>query len=163
MRFTIPMTQILLIPPSPTLPPLILQQVRNLLYSVKARPGFTLDPAFRSRVTEIASALENNETRLASFLSETLVLDYGMHFLTSVDASTTLRKEDYISTSFVHKSDERSISVSASASFFKMVDFGLNFTTKDALDSVYEKGTTHSLMLSQGGIPFYPGISLQKW
>ncbi|KAJ8362977.1 hypothetical protein SKAU_G00118080 [Synaphobranchus kaupii] len=138
-------------------------EVRNLLYDVKVRPVFTLDPTFKSQVTDIASALENNDTRSASFLSETLVLDYGTHVLTSVLAGASLMKEDYISTSFVRKSEERSISVSASASFFKVVEFGLNFSSKNQLDNTYKDSTTHSLMLSQGGIPFYPGITLQKW
>ncbi|KAJ8362973.1 hypothetical protein SKAU_G00118040 [Synaphobranchus kaupii] len=138
-------------------------EVRNLLYDVKVRPVFTLDPTFKSQVTDIASALENNDTRSASFLSETLVLDYGTHVLTSVLAGASLMKEDYISTSFVRKSEERSISVSTSASFFEMVDFGLDFSSKNQLDNTYKDSTTHSLMLSQGGIPFYPGITLQKW
>ncbi|KAJ8246204.1 hypothetical protein GJAV_G00264890 [Gymnothorax javanicus] len=138
-------------------------EVRNLLYTVKARPGFSLDPTFRSRVAEIADALAGNETRLANYLSETLVLDYGTHVLTSIDAGTSLVKEDYFSTSFARKNNERSISLSASASFFKMVEAGLDLNKNEALINSYEQNVTHSLMLSHGGIPFYPGITLKTW
>ncbi|XP_061079318.1 macrophage-expressed gene 1 protein-like [Conger conger] len=99
----------------------------------------------------------------SSFLSETLVLDYGTYVLTSVDAGASLMKEDYIRKSFVDKSDERSITVSASTSFFKVVEFGLDFKSTNKLKNAYDDNTTYSLMLTQGGIPYYPGITLKKW
>ncbi|KAI1886548.1 hypothetical protein AGOR_G00196930 [Albula goreensis] len=97
-------------------------EVRNSMYNVKAHPGFTLDPTFKNRVTQIAIALENNATRQVSFLSETLVLDYGTHVITSISAGSSLMKEDYIRTSFVKQSNSHSVAFSASASFFNLVD-----------------------------------------
>ncbi|KAG9328562.1 hypothetical protein JZ751_012976 [Albula glossodonta] len=138
-------------------------EVRNSMYSVKARPGFTLDPTFKSCVTQIAIALENNETRLVDFLSEKLVLEYGTHVITFISAGASLMKEDYISTSFVKHSNSHSVAFSASTSFFNQVDFGLNVKQNYKLNEAYEGNTTYSLILSLGGMPFYPGITLQRW
>ncbi|KAB5567496.1 hypothetical protein PHYPO_G00233440 [Pangasianodon hypophthalmus] len=52
-------------------------QVRNHLYTVKAYPDFTLDARFARQAEEIADAIENNQTRLAAYLSEKMVLDFG--------------------------------------------------------------------------------------
>ncbi|XP_036400342.1 macrophage-expressed gene 1 protein-like [Megalops cyprinoides] len=138
-------------------------QVRNFIYSVKARPGFALDPIFISRVTDIANALENNETRLAAYLSETLVLDYGTHVLTSVDAGAILMKEDYLRKSFVLKNKNNSLSLSARVSFFITVDTGLQGSLWRFDTDAYEANIIYSLILSHGGVPFYPRISLKTW
>ncbi|KAK2898437.1 hypothetical protein Q8A67_009855 [Cirrhinus molitorella] len=71
-------------------------QVRNHLYTVNAYPDFTLDSRFAQQIGEIADAVENNQTRLATYLSEKLILDYGTHVITSVDAGAILVQEDYI-------------------------------------------------------------------
>ncbi|MGH0179852.1 UNVERIFIED_CONTAM: hypothetical protein FKN15_007723 [Acipenser sinensis] len=71
-------------------------QVRNLLYSVQSTPGFYLDPQFQDQAYKIAEALENNQTRLAGFLSESLVLNYGTHVLTTVHAGASLVQEDFL-------------------------------------------------------------------
>uniref|UniRef100_A0A3Q3F531 Macrophage-expressed gene 1 protein n=1 Tax=Labrus bergylta TaxID=56723 RepID=A0A3Q3F531_9LABR len=68
-------------------------QVRNLIYTVKAYPDFTLDTRFAQQAKAIADAIENNQTRNADYLSEKMVLDYGTHVITSVDARATLVEE----------------------------------------------------------------------
>lgn len=140
-----------------------LQQVRNLIYTVKTLPSFTLDPVFRSHVFDIANALENNNTRLANFLSETLILDYGTHVLTSVDAGAALVQEDYLQSCFVANTEQGSLTATASASFLSKVNFGLSNTHKNLLLDSYTGNTTYSLMISHGGMPFYPGITLKVW
>ncbi|TNN62611.1 Macrophage-expressed gene 1 protein [Liparis tanakae] len=69
-------------------------QVRNFIYTVKAFPDFTLDTRFSQQVKEIADAIENNQTRNVVYLSEKMVLDYGTHVITSVDAGATLFLSD---------------------------------------------------------------------
>ncbi|XP_005916425.1 macrophage-expressed gene 1 protein [Haplochromis burtoni] len=76
-------------------------QVRNFLYTVKAYPDFTLDTRFVQQVRNIADAIENNQTRSADYLSEKMVLDYGTHVITSVDAGAALVQEDYLCSSYV--------------------------------------------------------------
>ncbi|KAJ8381014.1 hypothetical protein SKAU_G00017920 [Synaphobranchus kaupii] len=142
-------------------------QVRNFIYSVKAHPDFTLDSRFTQQAAEIADALENNRTRQATFLSEKMVLDYGTHVLTSVDAGASLVQEDYLRASFVSDSEEARSSITASAglNFFNKVNIGIGGGDKHETSESrsYEGNTTYSLTMSHGGVPYYPGITLQKW
>ncbi|MGH0188357.1 UNVERIFIED_CONTAM: hypothetical protein FKN15_029262 [Acipenser sinensis] len=137
------------------------------MYSVKANPDFTFDPRFREQVQDIANALENNQTRMANYLSEMLVLNYGTHVLTSVDAGTSLVQEDYLQSSFVSDAFGRKSSIAASAgvNFFNKVNIGVGGSSgqEDTFTQQYVGNTTYSLTESHGGVPFYPGITLQKW
>ncbi|XP_051509280.1 macrophage-expressed gene 1 protein-like [Myxocyprinus asiaticus] len=142
-------------------------QVRNHLYTVKAYPDFTLDSRFARQAEEIADAIENNQTRQATYLSEKLILDYGTHVITSVDAGATLVQEDYIKMSFVSnsQSDTSSVSASAGANFFDKVKFDISGKESKGTSetSTYQGNITYSMILSHGGALFYPGITLQKW
>ncbi|XP_018603472.2 macrophage-expressed gene 1 protein-like [Scleropages formosus] len=138
-------------------------EMRHLIYTVKTNPIFTLDPVFVSRATDIASALENNNTRLVNFLSETLVRDYGTHVLTSIDAGATLAQEDYLASSFARSTSEASLTESASVSFFTIVSLGYNYVENYSLLRNYMDNITYSVMVSHGGLPFYPGITLKTW
>ncbi|KAK9959333.1 hypothetical protein ABG768_009463 [Culter alburnus] len=142
-------------------------QVRNHLYTVKAYPDFTLDSRFTQQAVEIADAIENNQISLAIYLSEKLILDYGTHVITSVDAGATLVQEDYLKKSFVSRSqsDMSSVSASAALNFFNKVKFDIS--SKESKESSqtqgYQSNITYSLIQSHGGALFYPGITLQKW
>ncbi|KAF4109872.1 hypothetical protein G5714_009124 [Onychostoma macrolepis] len=57
-------------------------QVRNHLYTVKAYPDFPFDMRFAQQAEEIADAIKNNQTRLATYLSEKLILDYAANLAT---------------------------------------------------------------------------------
>lgn len=134
---------------------------------MKAYPDFTLDSRFAHQAEEIADAIENNQTRQAAYLSERLVLDYGTHVITTVEAGATLVQEDYLRSSYVANSDSSTSTVTASAglNFFNKVSF--NIGSKDSHETSetrsYEGNVTYSLTLSHGGALFYPGITLQKW
>ncbi|KAK3540630.1 hypothetical protein QTP70_034374 [Hemibagrus guttatus] len=142
-------------------------QVRNHVYTVKANPDFILDARFARQAEEIADAIENNQTRLAAFLSEKMVLDYGTHVITSVDAGATLVEEDYLKSSYVSdmQSSQFSVTASAGASFFNKINF--NIGSKESHETSetreYQSNITYSITLSHGGALFYPGITLQKW
>ncbi|XP_067268713.1 macrophage-expressed gene 1 protein-like [Pseudorasbora parva] len=142
-------------------------KVRNHLYTVKGYPDFSLDSRFAQQVEDIADAIENNQTRLATYLSEKLILDYGTHVITSVDAGATLVQEDYLKTSYIQKNqlELSSISASAGSSFFEKIkfDFGANTSQQKSQTSGYQGNITYSLIQSHGGALFYPGITLQKW
>ncbi|KAA0713943.1 Macrophage-expressed gene 1 protein [Triplophysa tibetana] len=138
-------------------------QVRYHLYTVRAYPDFTLDSRFVHQVEEIADAIKNNETRHATYLSERLILDYGTHVITSVDAGATLVQEDYLKKSFISNSRSDMSSVSASAGFRFYGNVKLDFNDKIAKNSNYKGNITYSVVHSHGGALFYPGITLQKW
>uniref|UniRef100_A0A671LDA6 Macrophage-expressed gene 1 protein n=1 Tax=Sinocyclocheilus anshuiensis TaxID=1608454 RepID=A0A671LDA6_9TELE len=142
-------------------------QVRNHLYTVKAYPDFTLDSRFARQAEEIADAIENNQTRQATYLSEKLILDYGTHVITSVDAGATLVQEDYLKMSYVSnsQSDVSSVSASAGLNFLNKVQFDIDSSTSHGTSetSSYQGNITYSLTESHGGALFYPGITLQKW
>ncbi|KAI2661585.1 hypothetical protein H4Q32_007220 [Labeo rohita] len=142
-------------------------QVRNHLYTVKSYPNFPFDIRFSQQAEEIAEAIKNNQTRLATYLSEKLILDYGTHVITSVDAGAILVQEDYLKASYVTKNQLQLSSLSSSAgfSFFEKLkfDFGGSSSQKNIQISGYQENITYSLIQSQGGALFYPGITLQKW
>lgn len=141
--------------------------MRNHLYTVKAYPDFTLDARFARQAEEIADAIENNQTRQATYLSEKMVLDYGTHVITSVDAGATLVEEDYLKSSYVSdaQSSQSSVTSSAGVNFFNKVkfDIGSKESTETSTTLAYQGNITYSITLSHGGALFYPGITLQKW
>ncbi|XP_038559552.1 macrophage-expressed gene 1 protein-like [Micropterus salmoides] len=143
-------------------------QVRNFIYTVKAYPDFTLDARFAQQAKEIADAIENNQTRNANYLSEKMVLDYGTHVITSVDAGATLVQEDYLRSSYVSDSVAESSSIKAQAglNFFDKLKFDISSQSAQQSSSLqtYQSNIQYSLIQSHGGgTPFYPGITLQKW
>ncbi|XP_071763315.2 macrophage expressed 1, tandem duplicate 1 [Centroberyx gerrardi] len=142
-------------------------QIRNFIYTVKAYPDFTLDYRFTQQAEEIADAIENNQTKRAVYLSEKMVLDYGTHVITSVDAGASLVGEDYLRSSYVADSESQSSSVTASAglNFFDKLKFDISSTNsqQSSVLQTYQSNIQYSLIQSHGSTPFYPGITLQKW
>ncbi|KAM7416772.1 hypothetical protein PAMA_018705 [Pampus argenteus] len=143
-------------------------QVRNFIYTVKAYPDFTLDSRFAQQAKEIADAIENNQTRNAAYLSEKMVLDYGTHVITSVDAGATLVQEDYLRSSYVSDGASEGTSVKAQAglNFFDKLKFDISSEKSQQSSSLqtYQSNIQYSIIQSHGGgTPFYPGITLQKW
>ncbi|KAK2837158.1 hypothetical protein Q5P01_014370 [Channa striata] len=143
-------------------------QVRNFIYTVKAYPDFALDTRFVQQVKDIADAIENNQTRNADYLSEKMVLDYGTHVITGVDAGAALVEEDYLRTSYVSDNESGSSSIKAQAglNFFDKLKFDISSQSTQQSSSLqtYQSNIQYSLTQSYGGgTPFYPGITLQKW
>ncbi|XP_026199943.1 macrophage-expressed gene 1 protein-like [Anabas testudineus] len=143
-------------------------QVRNFIYTVKAYPDFALDTRFLQQVKDIADAIENNQTRNANYLSEKMVLDYGTHVITSVDAGAALVQEDYLSSSYVSDSVSQGSTIKAQAglNFFDKLKFDISSQSTQQSSSLktYQSNIHYSLIQSHGGgTPFYPGITLQKW
>ncbi|NWR94026.1 MPEG1 protein, partial [Furnarius figulus] len=142
-------------------------QVRNLVYTAKVDPEAALDQSFKKQLLTIASHLENNQTRMADFLAEVLVLNYGTHAITSVDAGASLVQEDQIKATFLKDSWGTRSAVTASAGVaFHSIIGARSEETLDVSSGVtkqYLENRTHSRVESIGGTPFYPGITLKTW
>lgn len=142
-------------------------QVRNLIYTVKIDPASELSWGFKKELMDISDRLENNQTRMATYLAELLVLNYGTHVITSADAGAVLIQEDHIRASFLQdsQSSRTALSASAGAAFLNIVNFKFeeNYTSQNALTKSYLSNRTNSRVQSIGGPPFYPGITLQAW
>ncbi|XP_067406848.1 macrophage-expressed gene 1 protein-like [Emydura macquarii macquarii] len=142
-------------------------QVRHHIYSVKAQPAFTLHPSFRHQLLAIGNHLENNQSREARYLAELLVLNYGTHVLTTLEAGASLIQEDQIKQIFLQDNValKAGITASASATFFGKVNVGIGAAAQvqDELTKSYLENTVASRIESRGSVPFYPGITLQKW
>ncbi|XP_054828502.1 macrophage-expressed gene 1 protein-like [Eublepharis macularius] len=142
-------------------------QVRNLIYTVKFDPAAMLDEGFRQQVITIANHVEKNQTRMADYLAEILVLNYGTHVITSVDAGASLVQEDQIKSTFLKDSwsMRSSITAAAGVSFRDVVNFNSSIAagTDDFLIKQYQSNRTNSRVESIGGLPFYPGITLKAW
>uniref|UniRef100_A0A2K6AXY0 Macrophage-expressed gene 1 protein n=1 Tax=Macaca nemestrina TaxID=9545 RepID=A0A2K6AXY0_MACNE len=143
-------------------------QVRNLIYTVKINPTLELSSGFRKEPLDISDRLENNQTRTATYLAELLVLNYGTHVITSVDAGAALIQEDHIKTSFLQDSQSSRSAVTASAglAFQNTVNFKFeeSYISQNVLTKGYLSNRTNSrVQRGCGGIPFHPGITLQAW
>lgn len=95
------------------------------------------------------------------------MLDYGTHVITSVDAGAILLEEDYLRSSYVSdsSSDSSTIKAQAGFNFFDKLKFDISSQNTQSSSSLqtYQTNIQYSLTQSHGGIPFYPGITLQKW
>ncbi|XP_032631727.1 macrophage-expressed gene 1 protein [Chelonoidis abingdonii] len=142
-------------------------QVRNLVYTVKFDPGAALDKGFRQQLVALAVHLENNQTRMADYLAEVLVLNYGTHVITSVDAGASLVQEDQIKSTFVqdNMSTRSAITAAAGASFHSIINFSVSesLSMENSFTKQYLSNRTNSRVESIGGVPFYPGITLKAW
>lgn len=142
-------------------------QVRNLIYTVKINSASGLSWKFKKELMDISDRLENNQTQMATYLAELLVLNYGTHVITSVDAGAALIQEDHIRTSFLQDSQSSHTAVTASAgiAFMNIVNYKFeeNYTSQSALTKGYLSNRTNSRVRSIGGVPFFPGITLQAW
>ncbi|KAK1892723.1 Macrophage-expressed 1 protein [Dissostichus eleginoides] len=97
-----------------------------------------------------------------------MVLDYGTHVITSVDAGATLVQEDYLSSSYMsgNLSESSSVKAQAGLNFFDKLKFDISSQNTQQSSSLqtYQSNIQYSLIQSHGGgTPFYPGITLQKW
>lgn len=143
-------------------------KIRNFIYKVRAFPDFTLDVRFAQQAKDIADAIENNQTRHADYLSEKMVLDFGTHVITSVDAGASLVEEDYLSSKYVldNESHSTSITTQAGLNFFDKLKFDISSKNSEQSATLqgYQSNIQYSIIQSHGGgTPFYPGMTLQKW
>ena len=91
--------------------------LRYKIYTAHIASDAQLHSAFKSRLLDIAANVQNNNTKLAHYLAETLVRDYGTHVITSIDAGAGLSKTTFVSRNFLQNEDEekRSLVISECA------------------------------------------------
>ncbi|XP_055470061.1 macrophage-expressed gene 1 protein [Psammomys obesus] len=142
-------------------------QVRNRIYTVKSSPTSELSLGFINALMEICDQLEKNQTKMATYLAELLVLNYGTHVITSVDAGAALVQEDHIRSSYLldNQNSQSTVTASAGIAFLNIVNFKLeeDHITHNTLTKSYLTNRTNSRVQSIGGTPFYPGITLETW
>ena len=142
-------------------------QVKHKLYTVLLQPDAPLHPNFKSRIFDIAANLQINNTRIAHYLADTLVRDFGTHYLTAMDAGAILAQIDFIDRSYVEEgsANKTSIVASASASFFGKVSLGADFTDENSHPQLYSfiSSRTYSKVVALGGPPFNVNSTLEEW
>ncbi|XP_073665542.1 macrophage-expressed gene 1 protein-like [Tursiops truncatus] len=101
-------------------------QIRHVIYSVKAPENPDFQPDFLRHLLTLSDHLENNQTREAKYLAEMLVLRYGTHVLTDVEAGAALVQEYQVRRELVDSEarDKINITFAASALFFHAVNAG---------------------------------------
>ena len=142
--------------------------LRYNLYTVHIPTDAQLHRTFKSRLLDIAANIQNNNTKLAHYLAELLVRDYGTHVITSVDAGAGLSKTTFVSQEFRKDQENRSLVVSASASGSFFGDFHVSASVKTSVSSStlnqFQQSTTNSHILTYGGPMFKLGnFSLSDW
>lgn len=142
-------------------------QIRHNLYKVSLQPDSQLHPKFKNRLLDIAANLQNNKTDSAEYMAELLVRDYGTHFLTRVDAGAVLAQIDSISDNYVANAVSTSTNIGASASANFLGKFSLSasfsFGTGTVDSNFYVGNRSHSRVLTYGGPPFKPNMTLEEW
>lgn len=142
-------------------------QLRHDLYTAYLQPDSPLQPAFKSRLLEIASHLQHNNTGYANYLAQILVRDFGTHFITRVKAGAVLAKVDHLTKKFVadFTEDKSKITASASASFFGA--FGAKVSSSETTDKKdldqYTKNTVYSTVYTFGGPPYRVNFTINQW
>uniref|UniRef100_A0A1I8HRE6 Macrophage-expressed gene 1 protein n=1 Tax=Macrostomum lignano TaxID=282301 RepID=A0A1I8HRE6_9PLAT len=142
-------------------------QLRYRMYSSKLQPDFKLSVALTNRLTDIVSALVNNRTKLARYLSDLIVRDFGTHVITSVEAGGILEKLDFFRSDSITDRNfmENKFSASMSVKFHQIlgVDVGGSTTvTKEDIDK-YTKSVRKMMMRSFGGPILGPSPKLADW
>ena len=142
-------------------------QVKHRLYTVKIEPDTPLHPNFKSRIFDIAANLQANNTRIACYLADILVRDYGTHYLTSVDAGAIIAQMDFIDSSYIAQSssNKKTITASASASFFEIVSMGADFTRESSSSDQngFINSRTYSKIVALGSPPFKVNSTIDEW
>ena len=142
--------------------------LRYRLYTVHIPSDAQLHRAFKSRLLDIAANIQNNNTKLAHYLAETLVRDYGTHVITSVDAGAGLSQTTFVAQDFLAGQHNRALIISASASGSYLSSFsasgGIKTTVSEDDINEFNKKTTNSHVLTYGGPMFRIGnFSLTDW
>ena len=140
-------------------------QLRHTFYTIKSRT-VELNPLFKTKLLDIASRIQLNNTKMARYLTDLIVRDYGTHYITSLDIGAVLSKVDHIKSSYAQKEDMdiSKITISASA------DFGLwgastsvtHFSSTDNIKG-YQQSITASSIKAYGGPPFGANFTVKDW
>ena len=118
------------------------------------------------RILDLVVYIQSNETKLAHYLADLLVLDYGTHVITHIDAGaslsqTTMLSKDMISTESLTRSQ---ITASASESFFGNVKSSFSHSSTSTNMEAFNSATTNKHITTHGGPPFHLGnFTIHDW
>ena len=135
--------------------------LRHHLYSVDINPDAQLNPKFKSRIFEIAANIENDNKKIAHYLAEVLIRDYGTHVVNSIDAGAILSQTTFFTD--LSETDKQSshlaISASASATFYSVFSISTkySFASDTSQTDSFQKRSTSSYTTTHGGPPFKLG------
>lgn len=141
-------------------------QLRHKLYTVRSQPDMQLHPNFKSRLLDISAHLQSNNTKVARYLADLIVRDFGTHYITSIDAGAIISKVDHVKSSYAKKDDmdKSKITASASASFpFGGVSVSTTHTASHEDIDLYQKSVAASHIKSYGGPPYRANFTTDKW
>ena len=142
-------------------------QIRHLRYIIKSSPDAQLNPAFKSRLWDIASELQSNNPKMARYMAELLIRDYGTHYVHTTYAGAILAQEDFLKDTYITDDarDSSSVSASANANFFGKVGFevGIKHEFSEETQKSYNSNMTYSHVLTHGGPPFQSNFSVNDW
>ena len=115
--------------------------VHHHFYSVHINPDANLHPSFKSQILDIAANIQNNNTERARYLSQLLVRDFGTHVITNVLAGVSLELNLFVSNDFMknNASSELTISASATAEFFKILECNIHVNLTFMLSIIKKK------------------------
>ncbi|XP_066928160.1 macrophage-expressed gene 1 protein-like [Clytia hemisphaerica] len=141
-------------------------QLRHKFYTVKSKTDTDLHPNFKSRLLDIASHIQLNNTKMARYLTDLVVRDYGTHYITSIDAGAVLSKIDHIKSTYARQEqrDSTNIRIEASA-LFELWGASTSISHTSSTDNIdaYKKSITASSIKSHGGPPFGANFTVKDW
>lgn len=75
------------------------------MYAAHLQPDAQLHPKFKTRLLDLGAHIQNKNMRVARFLADLVIRDYGTHYVTRVDSGGVLAKLDHILKSYVASTD----------------------------------------------------------
>uniref|UniRef100_A0A914WDI2 Macrophage-expressed gene 1 protein n=1 Tax=Plectus sambesii TaxID=2011161 RepID=A0A914WDI2_9BILA len=125
-------------------------------YTVIAQPGTGLHPTFKAHLLAINDAVSKNLTRMARYLAQTAVRDFGTYMITQADVGAIISQEDFVDSKvdFSQKSSLDELKMAASASFmgtFKFASGSAAITVKQTTKEQFSSSLRHSQIRTQGG------------
>jgi hypothetical protein len=141
--------------------------LRYHMYTIRMTPYVPLHPNFKTRLMDIAAYIANNNTKMAEYLLQLVVRDFGTHVVTAIEAGATLAQVDQIKNTFSsnYENQKDDIKASASASFFGKIGFsaGFSHSSSETFSNEYLNNRTYSQILTYGGPPYRVNFSINNW
>uniref|UniRef100_A0A914XJ51 Macrophage-expressed gene 1 protein n=1 Tax=Plectus sambesii TaxID=2011161 RepID=A0A914XJ51_9BILA len=125
-------------------------------YTVISQPGTGLHPTFKARLFAINDAISKNLTRMAHYLAQITITDFGTHVITQADVGATISQEDFVDlkANFSQTSSLNELKAAASASFlniFKLAGISAGITVNQTAKEQFSSSLRHSQIRTQGG------------
>lgn len=138
-------------------------------YTLLTNSRCTLDNKFVQAVNDLIFAIDYNIPELVEYLAESIVADYGTHFVRKVNIGGTIYADDYLNEEYWHKMKETIKTVQTSASIGFSIDyiqFSTSFSSSSSVSSSdyssFKSSIKRTFIDAVGGA-YMPGMSVTKW